>query len=101
MSLRADLFYIFRLSRRRFPYSEFCLLNSVFLSALFTAEPITSDLVPMTRFSTLNKRLANGTVVRRIKDDVDIADEMIEYNRKNPDLVSECIRIGGGELVTT
>ena len=33
--------------------------------------------------------------VRRIKDDVDIADEMIECNRKNPDLVSECIRIGG------
>jgi hypothetical protein len=37
MPLRADTFYIFRLSRRRLPYSEFCLLNSEFFSALFTA----------------------------------------------------------------
>ena len=37
---------------------------------------------------------------KRIKDDVNIFDEMIECNRKNPDKVRECIRIGG-ELVTT
>jgi hypothetical protein len=44
MSLRAYTFYIFRLSRRRIPYSEFCLLNPVFLSTIFTAEPSISDL---------------------------------------------------------
>ena len=40
MSLRADTFYIFRLSRRRLPYSEFCLLTSVFFSALFIKRPV-------------------------------------------------------------
>jgi len=30
MSLRADTFYIFRLSRRRIPYSEFCILVGPF-----------------------------------------------------------------------
>ena len=44
MSLHSYPFYVFRLSRRRIPYSEFCLLSSVFLSALITAEPIISDL---------------------------------------------------------
>jgi hypothetical protein len=30
----------------------------------------------------------------RIRDDVNIADEMIECNCKNPDKVYECTRIG-------
>ena len=42
-----------------------------------------------------NKRLADGGYAKRIKEDVNIVDEMIECNRKNPDLVSEGIRIGG------
>ena len=43
-----------------------------------------------------NKRLADGGYAKRIKEDVNIVDEMIECNRKNPDKVRECIRIGGG-----
>ena len=37
-----------------------------------------------------------GVNAKRIKDDVNIGDEIIECNRKNPDKVRECIRIGGG-----
>jgi hypothetical protein len=42
-SLRSSLDYIFKLSRGRIPYSEFCLLNSGFLSGLFTEGPTNAN----------------------------------------------------------
>ena len=42
-----------------------------------------------------------ATIVRSIKNDVGIAAEMIECNRKNPGQVLEAFELGEGKLVAT